>query len=52
MAGPTTHVARHGDARDLSFIPSESIHLLVTSGPSFTGLRHNRVKHPNSTKPR
>ncbi|MBN2113080.1 MAG: site-specific DNA-methyltransferase [Acidimicrobiia bacterium] len=33
MAGPTTHVVRQGDARDLSFISSESVHLVVTSPP-------------------
>jgi site-specific DNA-methyltransferase (adenine-specific) len=31
--GPTHHVVRQGDARDLSFIGSESVHLIVTSPP-------------------
>lgn len=29
----TKHLIRQGDSRDLSFIPSESIHLIVTSPP-------------------
>jgi DNA modification methylase len=32
---PSTHVLRQGDARDLSFIPDESVHLVVTSPPYF-----------------
>lgn len=31
--GPTLHVVREGDARDLSFIPTESVHLICTSPP-------------------
>lgn len=31
--GPTTHLIREGDARDLSFIATESVHLVVTSPP-------------------
>ncbi len=31
--GPTTHLIREGDARDLSFIETESVHLVVTSPP-------------------
>ena len=31
--GPTLHVVREGDARDLSFIPTESVHLVCTSPP-------------------
>jgi DNA modification methylase len=31
--GPTLHVIRHGDARDLSTIPTESVHLVCTSPP-------------------
>ena len=31
--GPTTHVVRQGDARDLSWLDSESIHLICTSPP-------------------
>lgn len=30
---PTRHIIYHGDSRNLSFIPSESIHLVVTSPP-------------------
>jgi site-specific DNA-methyltransferase (adenine-specific) len=29
----TVHTLRRGDARDLSFIPDESVHLVVTSPP-------------------
>lgn len=32
----TTHTVRQGDARDLSDIPSRSIHLIVTSPPYWT----------------
>jgi modification methylase len=32
----TTHIVRQGDARDLSDIPSRSIHLIVTSPPYWT----------------
>jgi modification methylase len=32
-ASKTEHVIRQGDARDLSWIPSESVHLVVTSPP-------------------
>ena len=31
--GPTQHHVVQGDARDLSFIPSKSVHLVVTSPP-------------------
>lgn len=31
--GPTTHVVREGDARDLKVIATESVHLVVTSPP-------------------
>ena len=31
--GPTRHLLMHGDARDLSFINNESVHLVVTSPP-------------------
>lgn len=33
FGGPTQHVVRLGDARDLSFIETESVHLVVTSPP-------------------
>lgn len=32
-AGPTRHILRVGDARDLSAVPTGSIHLVVTSPP-------------------
>lgn len=31
----TTHTILHGDARDLSMVPDESVHLVVTSPPYF-----------------
>jgi len=31
----TRHILRRGDARDLSFLPDESVHLVVTSPPYF-----------------
>jgi DNA modification methylase len=31
--GPTRHLVRQGDARDLSFIETQSVHLVVTSPP-------------------
>lgn len=33
MSGPTKHLIREGDARDLSFIETESVHLVCTSPP-------------------
>ena len=33
---PTTHALHQGDARDLSFIPDQSVHLIVTSPPYWT----------------
>jgi DNA modification methylase len=33
VGGPTTHIVREGDARDLSSIETESVHLVVTSPP-------------------
>jgi len=33
MGGKTKHLLVQGDARDLSFIPDESVHLIVTSPP-------------------
>lgn len=38
---PTTHRLVQGDARNLSFIPDESIHLVVTSPPYWTLKRYN-----------
>ena len=32
---PSSHLLKQGDARDLSFIPDESVHLVVTSPPYF-----------------
>jgi modification methylase len=37
----TTHKLINGDARDLSFIPDESIHLVVTSPPYWNLKRYN-----------
>ena len=37
----TTHRLIHGDARDLSFLPAESIHLVVTSPPYWNLKRYN-----------
>ncbi|MBW1690462.1 MAG: hypothetical protein JRJ70_06855 [Deltaproteobacteria bacterium] len=41
----TRHRLIQGDARDLSFLPDESIHLVVTSPPYWTLKRYN--EHPN-----
>ncbi len=41
---PTRHEARIGDARDLSFIPDESVHLVVTSPPYWTLKEYNASK--------
>jgi modification methylase len=38
---PSAHRLVQGDARDLSFIPNESIHLVVTSPPYWTLKRYN-----------
>lgn len=38
---PTLHRLVQGDARDLSFIPDESIHLVLTSPPYWTLKRYN-----------
>ncbi len=37
----TTHRLINGDARDLSFLPSESVHLVVTSPPYWNLKRYN-----------
>ena len=37
----TTHKLINGDARDLSFIPAESVHLVVTSPPYWNLKRYN-----------
>lgn len=37
----TTHRLIHADARDLSFLPSESVHLVVTSPPYWNLKRYN-----------
>lgn len=42
---PTLHRLVMGDARDLSFIPNESVHLVVTSPPYWTLKRYN--ENPN-----
>lgn len=36
VSATTTHKLVHGDARDLSFIPDESVHLVLTSPPYWT----------------
>ncbi len=41
----TRHRLIQGDARDLSFIPDESVHLVVTSPPYWTLKRYN--EHPD-----
>ncbi len=41
----TRHRLIQGDARDLSFLPDESIHLVVTSPPYWTLKRYN--EHPD-----
>jgi modification methylase len=33
LGGPTKHLIKEGDARDLSFLTDESVHLVVTSPP-------------------
>lgn len=38
---PTTHRLIHGDARELSFLPDESVHLVVTSPPYWNLKRYN-----------
>ncbi len=38
---PTTHRLIHGDARELSFVPDESVHLVVTSPPYWNLKRYN-----------
>jgi DNA modification methylase len=38
---PTTHQLHCGDARDLSWIPDDSIHLIVTSPPYWTLKKYN-----------
>ena len=41
---PTEHRLVQGDVRDLSFIPDESVHLVVTSPPYWT------LKHYNDSE--
>ena len=38
---PTVHRLIMGDARDLSFLPNESVHLVITSPPYWTLKRYN-----------
>ena len=45
MTNKTTHRLINGDARDLSFLPDESIHLVVTSPPYWNLKRYN--ENPN-----
>jgi modification methylase len=41
MTDVTLHRLIHGDARDLSFLPDESVHLVVTSPPYWNLKRYN-----------
>lgn len=41
----TTHRLHHGDARQLNWIPSESVHLVVTSPPYWTLKKYNDHEH-------
>src|ERR1700722_2817047 len=41
----TKHSLHRGDARDLSWIPSESVHLIVTSPPYWTLKKYADHKH-------
>ena len=45
MTGDTLHVLIQGDARDLSFLPDASVHLVVTSPPYWTLKRYR--DHPD-----
>jgi DNA modification methylase len=40
-SAPTIHRLIQGDARDLSFLPDESVHLAITSPPYWTLKRYN-----------
>ncbi len=42
---PTQHRLHLGDARDLSWVPNESIHLVVTSPPYFNLKKYNDHEH-------
>ncbi|HET6428758.1 MAG TPA: site-specific DNA-methyltransferase [Phycisphaerae bacterium] len=39
---PTRHELRRGDARELDFLPSESVHLVLTSPPYWTLKEYNQ----------
>ena len=41
---PTLHRLVQGDARDLAFIPDDSIHLVITSPPYWTLKRYNEAE--------
>lgn len=41
MSLPTTHTLNRGDARDLGWIPDESLHLVLTSPPYWTLKEYN-----------
>ena len=45
MTKPTKHLLVNGDARNLSFIPDTSVHLVVTSPPYWTLKRYR--EHPD-----
>ncbi|MBV5276138.1 MAG: site-specific DNA-methyltransferase [Lamprocystis purpurea] len=42
---PTTHRLVHGDSRTLSFLPDQSIHLIVTSPPYWTLKKYRDHEH-------
>src|SRR5437660_1299083 len=42
---PTSHKLIQGDARNLSFIADESVHLIVTSPPYWTLKRYNDIEY-------
>src|SRR6266487_474883 len=45
----TTHKLHIGDARDLSWIPDESVHLVVTSPPYWTLKEYNQTRSEEHT---
>ena len=46
---PTTHSFRLGDARDLSTVPDESVHLVLSSPPYWT-LKGHCAREPDLAK--
>lgn len=41
---PTTHTLRLGDARDMSSVPDDSVHLVLTSPPYWTLKEYRRTR--------